>query len=127
MSIAGSIRDMTIKIPVGAVLTNVKGSAFFENVKVENDGEMVISKSLFASGGSVANRGAVTLRTPPAQGGPVILAAPTIMLAGTLRLGPGVAIAGRLIGLDGSTLIGNDGSTLIGNDGSTLIGNDGAH
>ncbi len=126
LSIAGLIRDLTIKIPAGSVLTNVKGSAFFENVKVENDGEMVISKSLFASGGSVANRGAVTLRTPPAQGGPVILAAPTLMLAGTVRLGPGVALAGRLIGLDGGTLISNDGSTLISNDGSTLVGNDGA-
>ncbi len=126
LGISGSLSDLTVKIPVGSVLTNVKGSAFFENIKVENDGEMVISKSLFAVGGSVANRGAVTLRTPPAQGGPVILSAPTIMLAGTVRMGPGVAIAGRLIGLDGSTLIGNDGSTLIGNDGSTLIGNDGS-
>ena len=126
LSVAGLTRDLTIKIPVGAVLTNVKGSAFFENVKVENRGEMVISKSLFAAGGSVDNHGAVTLRPPPGQGGPVILAAPTLMLAGTVRLAPGVAIAGNLIGLDGSTLIGLDGSTLIGNDGSTLVGNDGA-
>ena len=126
LGIAGLIRDLTIKIPVGSVLTNVKGSAFFENIKVENDGEMVISKSLFATGGSLVNRGALNVRTGPGQGGPVILKGSDLMLAGTVRLSPGVAIAGRLVGLDGGTLIGLDGSTLIGNDGSTLVGNDGA-
>ncbi len=127
LSISGLIRDLTIQIPAGGLLTNVRRAAFFENVKVNNRGQMVVSQSLFASGSEFTSTGSIALLTPPASAGPVLLLADRVQLAGLTSARPGTGIVGNtLVGLDGGSLIGNDGGTLVGNDGASLVGNDGA-
>ena len=125
--VAGFIRNMTVIIPEGGLLTNVRASAFFEEVNVVNRGRMVVSQSLFASGSEVTSTGTLALLTPPANSGPVLLQADLLALSGLTSGAPGVGfVANTLVGQDGGSLVGQDGGSLVGQDGGSLIGNNGS-
>ncbi|HMJ06611.1 MAG TPA: hypothetical protein VK474_10185, partial [Chthoniobacterales bacterium] len=94
LGLSGLIRDLTVQIPVGGVLTNVRRAAFFENVNVINHGQMVVSQSLFAPGSSFSSTGSINLRTAPASAGPVVLLAGRVDLGGLASVQPGTAVVG---------------------------------
>lgn len=134
-SIYGLVADLTVINPVGGLLTNVKGAAFFEDANIVNNGRMYLTNSLFATESELTSEGSLTVVNAPASGGPIRLTLDRATLNGIYTVGPGAGIradrmvaagAGNLISILGPGLIGNDGSTLVGQDGGTVIARDGA-
>ena len=125
---SGYLGDMTVDIAERCIFTNSRGIAFGDNTKIINRGQMALTRGFFAGNSSLTSTGSISLLTPPGSGGPTIMAAKTMELAGRSAAAPGGeyrAEAG-LVGPDGASVISDNGLGLVGPDGASLVGPDGA-